>query len=222
MHAATDILPRMKRKTRDEIIDILRERGECTVNELAEVAGITPVSVRHHLTSLQAAQLVSYVQERHGVGRPRMVFSLTPKAMEQFPTRYLRLTNRLLHHLKDIVPAEKIADLMYQVANSMADEYAQSLNRLSPEARLEELQELLNEEGFSVQIDTEGKDVLIHELNCPYLQVGQEHPEICLIDETFLARALDMPVERIRCQMQGDDRCTFVVRASMLEHDHDS
>jgi len=208
----------MKQKTRDEIIAILRERGSCTVNDLAEAAGISPVSVRHHLTSLQAAQLVTYVQERHGVGRPRMVFSLTPEAMEQFPTRYLRLTNRLLDQLKEIVPAEKINDLMVQVADSMADEYAQTLNHLSPEARLNELQNLLTEEGFAVQIESEGDRMMIHELSCPYLHVGQEHPEVCVIDETFLARALGVPVERVRCQIEGDARCTFLVNSAAQEN----
>ena len=210
----------MKKKTRDEILNILRERGKCTVNTLAEGAGISPVSVRHHLNSLQAEQLVEFEEERHGVGRPHMLYFLSEKGQEQHPTRYLRLTNRILAHLKMIMPMEKIEEIMDQVADSMADEYAQDLSSYPPQKRLEKLRDYLLEEGFSVQIDQDGEDLFLHELSCPYLHVGREHPEVCMIDEAFLSKALALPIKRVRCQLNGDTRCTFKVETQSPETAH--
>jgi len=36
----------------------MRARGRCTVTDLAEASGVSPVSVRHHLANLQAEGLV--------------------------------------------------------------------------------------------------------------------------------------------------------------------
>jgi predicted ArsR family transcriptional regulator len=80
------------KSTRDRIL----QTSPCSANitELAEAVGINPISVRHHLSSLQVEGLLSSEEERHGVGRPRLVYMLTEAGMEKFPTRYLRLTTR--------------------------------------------------------------------------------------------------------------------------------
>jgi predicted ArsR family transcriptional regulator len=48
--------------------------------------------------------LIAAEEERHGVGRPRLVYSLTEDGMEKFPTKYLRLTTRLLAQMKESMP----------------------------------------------------------------------------------------------------------------------
>ena len=86
----------MSNNTRNRVLRSLLLNQKRTVNELAEAVDINPISVRHHVTKLEAEGLILSEEERHGVGRPRLVFSLTPKGMEQFPQRYLQLTLRLL------------------------------------------------------------------------------------------------------------------------------
>ncbi len=77
--------------------------------------------------------------------------------------------------------------------------------------RLERLSELLDEEGFNAEVERRGDEVIIRELSCPYFQIGQQHPEVCLIDQSFIARALSLPVERVRCLLEGDAHCAFSV-----------
>ncbi|MGC8856390.1 MAG: helix-turn-helix transcriptional regulator, partial [Anaerolineae bacterium] len=89
------------KSTRDRILQTLLRRPKMTINELAEAVGINPISVRHHLTNLQMEGLITAEEERHGVGRPRLVYSLTEEGLERFPTRYLRLTTRLLAQMKE-------------------------------------------------------------------------------------------------------------------------
>lgn len=84
------------KSTRDRILQSLLHHPRSTINVLAGEIGINPISVRHHLTNLQAEGLIKAEEERHGVGRPRLAYSLTEDGMERFPTRYLRLTTRLL------------------------------------------------------------------------------------------------------------------------------
>ncbi|MEK6575031.1 MAG: ArsR family transcriptional regulator, partial [Chloroflexota bacterium] len=63
--------------TRDEVLNLLRRKGSASVNELAEATGVTPVSVRHHLSVLQAGGLIASVENHSGVGRPKLLYSLT-------------------------------------------------------------------------------------------------------------------------------------------------
>jgi DeoR family suf operon transcriptional repressor len=201
----------MASETREIILKTLRTRGSCTVKDLADAAGISPVSVRHHLSSLQADDLIESEEVRHGVGRPRHVFSLTEDGYELFPTRYYRLTNRLLGELKETLTDSSVESLFSNVAASMAEDYGSQLEGLPLEQRLKRLVELLNEEGFNADIERQGDDVILRELSCPYFHVGQSHPEVCLIDQAFIARALSLPVERVRCLLDGDAHCAFTI-----------
>ncbi len=201
----------MASETREIILKTLRSRGSCTVKDLADAADISPVSVRHHLSSLQADDLIKMEEVRHGVGRPRHVFSLTEGGYELFPTRYYRLTNRILGELKEALPSSSVETLLSGVAESMADDYASQLEGLPLEQRLSRLVELLNDEGFNADIERKGDNVILRELSCPYFHIGQSHPEVCMIDQAFIARALSLPVERVRCLLDGDAHCAFTI-----------
>lgn len=201
------------RSTRQKVLYTLLRDHRCTVNELAEVVDINPISVRHHLSRLQAEGLVAAEEERHGVGRPRQVFYLTEAGLEQFPTRYLRLTIRLLEQLKENLPPKMVEHLFSQMAADLVEEYAHAANLqgLDIEQRLELVHELLREEGFELEWEKKEDHYYIREVNCPYLHVGQNHPEVCRIDQTLISTVLDMPTEKVKCILDGDNQCTYVV-----------
>jgi DeoR family suf operon transcriptional repressor len=202
----------MASETREVILHTLRANGRCTVKELAEAAGISPISVRHHLSTLQADDLIQSEEVRHGVGRPLHVYSLTEEAHELFPTRYFRLTNRLLGEIKENLTNEDLQLLLSSVADSMAEGYAHQLEGLPLEKRLQRLVELLDDEGFSAEFERRGDELIIREMSCPYLQLGMQHPEVCAIDQAFISKALSLPVKRVRCILDGDAHCMFSVQ----------
>jgi len=205
------------KSTRDRILQTLLRHPRSTINELAEAVGINPISVRHHLTNLQVEGLVTADEERHGVGRPRLVYFLTEDGMEKFPTRYLRLTTRLLSQMKEKLPQPMIGDFFREVAINLAAEHEQQLKGLSVEERLDALGDLLAEEGFVVEWERKGDEFHIHEITCPYLQVGQSHPEVCMVDETLISKMLAVPAEKIQCILSGAKHCTFVVQNLAME-----
>lgn len=198
--------------TRDKILHTLRKQPRATINTLAESVGINPISVRHHLTNLQIEGLVTAEEERHGVGRPRLVYLLTEHGMERFPTRYLRLTSRLLDQLKTTMPAPMVKNLFLQMANDMAQEYADQMKGLDMEERLDLAIMLLSEEGFTIEWEKSGNQYLIHEISCPYLQIGQCHPEVCTVDQTLISKMLAVSTEKVKCILDGDAECTYVVQ----------
>jgi predicted ArsR family transcriptional regulator len=205
------------KSTHDRILQTLLRQPRTTINELAVTVGINPISVRHHLTNLQVEGLVGAEEERHGVGRPRLVYFLTEAGMEHFPTRYLRLTSRLLDQLKETMPEPVVSKLFLQMAEDMAGDYAEQMKDLSMEERLDMMKTLLAEEGFSVEWERDGARYQIHEITCPYLQIGQNHPEVCTVDQTLISRMLAVPAEKVHCVLSGDAHCTYVVQAERVK-----
>jgi DeoR family transcriptional regulator, suf operon transcriptional repressor len=201
------------KSTRDRILQTLLKQPRMTIIDIAAAVGINPISVRHHLTNLQVEGLVSAEQENHGVGRPRLVYLLTEHGVERFPTRYLRLTSRLLDQLKSSMPAPMVSKLFLQMATDMAEDYTEQMHGLSMEQRLDVAKTLLAEEGFNVEWEKAGDQYRIHEITCPYLQIGQNHPEVCTVDQTLISRMLAVPAEKVQCILSGDAKCTYVVQA---------
>ncbi len=199
------------KSTRERILQTLLSHPRSTINELAVAVGINAISVRHHLTSLQADGLVTYEEERHGVGRPRLVYFLTEKGLERFPTNYLRLTTRLLDELKETLPEPMVSKLFANMATDLASRYTEHINDLSMEERLELVKTLLAQEGFTVEWEKQGNKYHINEITCPYYHVGQSHPEVCTVDQTLISTVLAIPAEKINCVLHGDTHCTYVI-----------
>lgn len=202
------------KNTRERILMKLQANPSCTIIDLAGAVDINPISVRHHIARLEAEGLVTSQEERHGVGRPRRMYSLTDKGRESFPTRYLRLTLRLLEQLKETLPKAMVSQLFSQIAQEMASDYDGLLDNLSIEERLNLIKRLLTEEGFTLDWERRGDHYLIRELNCPYFHIGQAHPEVCSLDQTLISTLLSTPAEKTRCMLHGDSQCTFMVTES--------
>jgi DeoR family suf operon transcriptional repressor len=205
--------------TRERILQTLLRQPRTTINELAEAVGINPISVRHHLTNLQIEGLVAAEEERHGVGRPRLVYFLTEAGLERFPTRYLRLTTHLLSQLKEKLPQPVVGQLFSDVAQDLASKHSKQMQGLNLEQRLEAARNVLAEEGFVIEWEKKGDEYHIHEISCPYLQVGQSHPEVCMVDQTLISNMLAVPAEKVRCILDGDSLCTFIVQAAKEKSD---
>jgi DeoR family transcriptional regulator, suf operon transcriptional repressor len=199
--------------TRERVLKTLLARPRCTINELAESVGINPISVRHHISKLQADHLVDSDEELHGVGRPRRVYYLTETGLEKFPTRYMRFTIRLLEQLKETMPPAMVERLFSQMASNLMDDYLDesATDDLNMEERLNLMQDVLSKEGFNIEWERQGNEYHIREINCPYLHISQTHPEVCSVDQTVISSMLHVPAEKIHCVLNGDAHCTYVV-----------
>jgi DeoR family transcriptional regulator, suf operon transcriptional repressor len=197
------------KSTRERILQTLLSHPNSTINDLAESVGINAISVRHHLNTLQAEGLAGAEEERHGVGRPRLVYSLTEKGLERFPTRYFQLTNRLLDQIKETMPENVVRSLFTQMAENLTSSYSQKISQMNTEERLTLIQEILAKEGFLMEWEKQGNQYQIHEIACPYYHIGQNHPEVCFVDQTVMSTVLATTPKKISCVLHGDAHCTY-------------
>jgi DeoR family transcriptional regulator, suf operon transcriptional repressor len=206
------------KSTRDKILQTLLQNPRSTIITLAEAVGINPISVRHHLTNLQMEGLVEGLEERHGVGRPRLVYVLTDEGMERFPTRYMQLTTRLLSQMKDTMPGPVVTNLFNQMAEDLVSKYSSDMQNLSMEERLNLVQEILAHEGFNVNWEKKGEQYQINEISCPYYQIGVAHPEVCTVDQTLISKMLALPVNKVQCILSGATHCTYVIQNAEIKN----
>jgi DeoR family suf operon transcriptional repressor len=195
--------------TRVQVLEAIKTHRQATVETLAKAVGLTSISVRHHLTSLQAEGLVKVEIERKGVGRPRHLYSVTEAAMRYFPNKYHVLADRLLDELKATLPPESVIQIIDGIAANVAARYGALPRKGTLEERLQHLAEVLGEEGFIAAVQRVGNKTVLTELNCPYLYVGQHHPEVCRIDSTLIKSVLGANVQQTSCVLHGDSHCSF-------------
>ncbi len=197
--------------TRKRILTVLKTANQVTVADLARAVGLSPIAVRHHLSSLQAEGLITAQEVRHGVGRPFLMYRLTEAGQEMFPQKYVRLTERLLEELKANLPPETIDQIFASMAAGLAANIRTQVTGLAPEQRLAKLVELLGEEGFVANWERTAEGYRLTGVSCPYLHVGQSHPEICQFDIQLMTNVMDAPVQRCSCMIEGDAQCTFQI-----------
>jgi DeoR family suf operon transcriptional repressor len=197
--------------TREQILTIIKARGQVTTAELAESLAISTVSVRHHLSNLMAEGLIRSQEVRHGVGRPHLAYTLTEAALERFPAKYMRLSGRLLDELKASLPPQALEEMFTRMAEGMVAEYQTRLQGRTLEEKMDLLMELLGTEGFMARWNHTGETISLTEYNCPYLHLGQRHPEVCAIDQTVIRQVLNANVEKTTCVLNGGDHCVFVI-----------
>ena len=200
------------KSTRERILQALLSHPRSTILELAEEVGINAISVRHHISNLLIQGLIKAEEERHGIGRPRQVYMLSETGSEMFPTNYLKLTTRILDQMKNTLPAPVVDKLFTEIALEMSANYKQLAANLSLEEKLNLIQTLLSREGFTIGWEKSGDEYRITEVSCPYLHVGQNHPEVCKLDQTVISAILGAPVEKENCLLLGNDHCTYIVK----------
>jgi Predicted transcriptional regulator len=204
------------KSTRDRILQTLLNHPQSTISDLADSVNINSISARHHLTNLQLDGLVKAEEVRHGVGRPRLVYSLTDTGIEKFPTRYLELTNRLLTQLKLRLPEKDIEEIFSQMAKEIASQQSDKVKKLSIEEKLNFIKETLSDQGFSIDWEKAGDNYVIKENTCPFFHVGQSHPEVCTMDQTLISSILSIPTEKAECVLDGDNQCSYIITKQQL------
>ena len=138
--------------------------------------------------------------------------------MEHFPTRYLRLTTRLLSQMKESMSGPMVNKLFSRVAEDLAADYVKQVKGLSMEERLDTVKELLADEGFTVEWEKFDDGYRIHEITCPYYQIGQDHPEVCTVDQTLISKMLAVPASKVQCILDGGSHCTYVVHPAAVKN----
>ena len=199
--------------TRQEILEILKEERQATVEDLAQRLELTPMTIRHHLNVLQAQNLVvaSKVHRSKKVGRPRLVYTLTESADDLFPQSYGQLARHLVSEVKQTMGEDEAEAILRRVAERVASEAPPSVEGQEFEQRLDQVMNFMNDQGFISRWEKAEDGYVITNINCPYRHVSQEHNEVCIMDTEILTNLLGVEPQRISSMRDGEPSCSFLL-----------
>ena len=207
--------PRIEQKTRQAILDYLKERGPATVDELAQVLKLNSVTVRHHLDILRGEELIAdpVVRHRNKPGRPQYAYGLSEKASTRFPKNYCELAAKLLEEVKSSAPPGGVNVIFEGVANRLAASAPKCPSDVPAPERLDRAVAFLNDHGYVASWEASAGGYLLHTCNCPYEALAKQNPELCAMDLTLASNLLGGTVERVSRMLDGAASCSYRLAA---------
>lgn len=200
-----------KNNTRQIILRTIKAIKQASIEDLAQAAGVSPVTVRHHINSLLADGFIVAETIRRKVGRPYFIYQLTDAGHELFPQKYFALSSRLLEELKARFSADVVNDLFRSLVQKIVEEHRTKIAQLPFEGKLDYLVELLASEGFLAKWEGGGDRYRLVEYSCPFHGMGHTHTEVCALDTALIEEVMETKIEKQSCMLDGDDCCQFLI-----------
>jgi predicted ArsR family transcriptional regulator len=200
-------------KTRQTILNILKEHGQVTVSQLSRLLDLTPVTVRHHLNILQREGLVRapVIERQKSPGRPRHLFSLTEEADDHFPKNYAEFANLTLQEVRQRSTPGEVEAIMKGIARRMAADAPEMQADESLPMRLDRVVGFLNHKGYAARWELNDRGYVLSTSNCPYQRLSEEHCEPCYMDLELIGELLDARPQRIAWSAAGDRECAYLI-----------
>jgi predicted ArsR family transcriptional regulator len=198
--------------TRQEILQHLQRNGRVTVKELGQLLGLTSTGIRQHLTVLERDGLVLAREERGGVGRPTLVYSLTDKAEALFPRSYDELANNLLEEIRASEGRERMYQILHRVAERMADAYWERVQGKDTAERVKETAAIMQEQGCLVDWTENDGEFLLNEYTCPFPKVAKQDSSVCALHVDFVRRLTGADTRLAQSLLRGQRACTYRIR----------
>lgn len=191
---------------------LLEHKSGRTVEELSKLLGITRTAVNQHLLALERGGYITKDKLTKTGGRPGYTYILTPQGYDLFPKQYAWFSRLLLESLKEELGKEGLERYLRKLGGQLSDKLRSQLQANSPEQRLDEVTNILQELGYDAYAgESEERLPAITAHNCVYHDLARTHNEICEFDITLLSSLLNADIEHKACMARGDHCCKFIV-----------
>lgn len=184
---------------------------------LVSQTGLAKTTLREHMLQLERDKYVRREYIRSGPGRPGLRYQLTASGHARFPSGERELLCDLLRYLK----SEGKHHILNRFFESFWDkrlertrlkmESAGENGDIPTNGQLDILCEILDEEGFMPEVESESEAGVTHirECNCPFRSTIRETQLPCELEAGFYEKLFDRPVTRTTHIAEGDHSCTY-------------
>jgi predicted ArsR family transcriptional regulator len=200
---------------RRAIVVHLRRVGPSSPDGLAAALHASRTGVLQQLHALEEAGLVVHAAERHGVGRPRHLYDVTPDAQALFPADYDTLASSLVAAIVSIGGEELVEQVFRARRRQLGDRIRTELEAaLPPDAplatRVTALAAIQDRAGYLAEalVDDDGA-LRLHERNCAIHAVAAAQPAACEAELALFRELLGAEVTRERHIAAGDRCCSY-------------
>ncbi len=211
-------------ESRLEILKLLHKKP-MSVEEIAKLADLQPVTVRQHLRSLEDTGFVEGSREKGGtVGRPKIYYQIAKEpTIVGYPKRsYQTLSNFMIKTLRSLIGARRSSKLLRRVGKRMGKnemrkiEYKYDIKEWPEEVfRDYFISGYLEEAGAEPEIVHFEKGKIVYRVhNCLFLELAVKMPEMMceVLHDAFHEGVTDAmggnaKITRLTCKGHGDPYC---------------
>ena len=200
---------------RRDLLLRLRLDGPSSPDQLAAVLGASRTGVLQQLRALEAANLVTRQTVKHGVGRPRHLYDVTPDAQDLFPSTYDALAAGLLAAIGAVGGDELVEEVFQarrrQLGIRVREQLAVRVPTDAPlSERVRELAEIQAAQGYLAEtaMDVDGS-IRLREHNCAIYHVARGTPAACQAELELFREVLGADVVRETHIASGDRCCSY-------------
>lgn len=199
---------------RRAIVTELRRGGPASPDGLAERLGTSRAGIAQQLHVLEGDGLVTRQSVRHGVGRPRHVYDVSPAAQGLFPAAYEGLAAGLIEAMDALGGEELLGQVFEARRRQLSDKLRSSLaERIAPDAplveRVRELAVLQDQAGYLCNAEVDGDQLRITQHNCAIYQVASGSHLACDNEIKLFEEVLDADLVRETHIARGDRTCSY-------------
>ena len=200
---------------RRAILVNLRQHGPMSPDGLATHLDASRTGVLQQLHTLEEGGLVSHEVERHGVGRPRHRYDVTPDAQDLFPMDYDGFALGLIEAISTVggeaLLDEVLAARRRQLGTRLREHLAERVAADAPLAdRVRELAVVQDAGGYLAEalIGDDGT-IRLREHNCAIYHVSRDVNSCCEAELALFREVLGADVQRESHIAAGDRSCTY-------------
>lgn len=200
--------------TRRRILLRLKRHGAMTLATISEAFELSPETLRSHLRDMEAEGIVERDGvRRHGRGRPEVIYRLSQEAERLFPQR----EGEVLGELAAFLIQSGREDLIQAFfAEQMARRRAEALRRvegLEGRARVEEIADIMTEEGFMAEVGTSADgEPELRLCHCPIRELVKASPIPCKAEIGLVRELLGEELSRNEYIPDGQAACSYTAR----------
>ena len=205
------LIAEIGKSQRLEIINRLKRTQGLSVGELAEVLGMSYMGVKQHCVDLESEGYLDTWRRAKGIGRPELLYRLTDRAHDLFPTASNVMTIALLENAKALFGPAAPEKLLFSVFQKKAEAYQAKVRGETIAERAGKLARVRDSEGCMAEIEQDAAFIRIVEYHCPIHDLLKAFPIVARLETELFTRVLGAAVQREEAHASGLYRCVFTL-----------
>jgi predicted ArsR family transcriptional regulator len=193
----------------------LRQAGPTSPDGLAAALSASRTGVLQQLYALEDAGLVTHAAEKHGVGRPRHVYDVTPDAQGLFPTDYGGFASGLVKAIEAVGGEDLVEQVFAARRRQIGDRIRRRMAEQLPEDaglidRVRAVAVLQDQAGYLAEaLVADDGTIRLREHNCAIDRIARRTTAACDAELDLFRELLGPSVERESHIAAGDRCCTY-------------
>jgi DeoR family transcriptional regulator, suf operon transcriptional repressor len=206
---STAVIPTPLPTADNDVLDLLRALGPMDVAAMSGEFQVTPTAVRQRLSRLRANGLVQREPVRHGRGRPRHSYQLTPKGVRLTGSNWPDLALALWREISAIADYEVRRTVLVRVLKTLAANYGHEIQGQTTLERMRSLAELLNQRRVPFSADQPNGSPVLTAHACPYPELSASDRTICAMERALFSELAGKELRLTKCRLDGGPNCQF-------------